>query len=109
MKDVDDIAKDIAASLRGDGCVAAPADETAPVVQRVRAGDKGSDNYHNSKGIEVWDTLDAYFGDSVKYFYAGNIVKYALRFVHKGQEAKDVAKLLHYAEKLKELYNEDKD
>lgn len=42
-------------------------------------------NHYNQGGIEVWDVINAFTKDlkGVEAFYAGNVIKYVLRWNHK--------------------------
>lgn len=54
----------------------------------------GGDHYAK-KTIQPWDIIDEYGLD----FYAGNVIKYVLRYKDKNGE-QDLKKAIHYLEKL---------
>lgn len=54
-------------------------------------------HYNNVNGMpEVWDILDAFFGDNPTLWNAG---KYLLRCENKGNKYEDLGKLIEYAER----------
>lgn len=55
----------------------------------------GGDHYKRFK-IQPWDVIDEYGLN----FYAGNVLKYLLRYQYKDNPLLDIEKLIHYAEKL---------
>ena len=62
-------------------------------------------DYYN-RGIEMWDYAYSHNLD----FFEGNIVKYVTRHRTKGEGAKDIQKIIHYAQMILELrYGEDID
>lgn len=61
----------------------------------------GGAHYAN-KPIQPWDIIDAWDLD----FYAGNVVKYVLRFPHKGG-VEDLKKARHYLDYMIEKYDEN--
>lgn len=60
--------------------------------------------YHN--GIMAWDIIDKimdYYGDKIDGslgFYLGNIFKYLLRFIFKGQAKSDLEKVKVYIDRI---------
>ena len=58
-------------------------------------------NYYNQEGIEVWDVIDAFTKDleGAEAFYAGNVIKYVLRWNHKNG-IEDLEKAKVYIDKI---------
>ena len=56
-------------------------------------------------GIECFDVIKAFYGDDAfENFCAGNILKYAMRYKHKGQALDDLKKIRFYAEQIINMY-----
>lgn len=58
-------------------------------------------SHYNQDGIEVWDVINAYTKDlsGVEAFYAGNVIKYVLRWNHKNG-IEDLEKAKVYIDKI---------
>lgn len=58
-------------------------------------------NYYNQDGIEVWDVINAFTKDleGAEAFYAGNVIKYVLRWNHKNG-IEDLEKAKIYIDKI---------
>lgn len=58
-------------------------------------------SHYNQGGIEVWDVIKAFTSDlnGVEAFYAGNVIKYVLRWNHKNG-TEDLEKAKVYIDKL---------
>lgn len=65
-------------------------------------------NYYDVGGIETIDFIKAKLTpEQYKGWLLGNVIKYAARVNHKGSEESDVKKLADYANRLKELNQND--
>lgn len=64
-------------------------------------------SHYNQNGMEVWDVIKAFTSDlnGVEAFYAGNIIKYVLRWNHKNG-IEDLEKAKAYIDKLIESRKE---
>lgn len=59
-------------------------------------------------GIECFDVIKAFYGDDAfENFCAGNILKYAMRYKHKGQALDDLKKIRFYAEQIINMYEKN--
>lgn len=58
-------------------------------------------NHYNQNGIEVWDVINAFTKDleGAEAFYAGNVIKYVLRWNHKNG-IEDLEKAKVYIDKI---------
>lgn len=58
-------------------------------------------SHYNQGGIEVWDVINAFTKDleGVEAFYAGNVIKYVLRWNHKNG-IEDLEKAKVYIDKI---------
>lgn len=65
-------------------------------------------SHYNQGGMEVWDVIKAFTSDltGVKAFYAGNVIKYVLRWNHKNG-IEDLEKAKVYIDKLIESRKDD--
>ena len=65
---------------------------------------------HYNAEVDVIEFFTMHFGEeAMKKVHLFNIIKYATRFGKKDEELKEVNKIIHYAEKLKEIVeNENK-
>lgn len=62
------------------------------------------ESYYDVGGVSTIDTIRAKLtNEQYEGFLLGNIIKYALRLNHKGQEEKDKKKLAEYAKWLEEI------
>lgn len=61
-------------------------------------------SHYNQGGIECFDVIKAFYGrQAFEDFCAGNMLKYAMRYRHKGQELDDLKKIRFYAEQIIKL------
>lgn len=66
-------------------------------------------NHYNAK-VDVIDFFKMHFGEEdMKKVHLFNIIKYATRFGKKDEELKEVNKIIHYAEMLKEIVESEDD
>lgn len=64
----------------------------------------GHPQHYNKNGIECFDVIKAFYGmQAFEDFCAGNMLKYAMRYRHKGQELSDLKKLRFYADQIIQL------
>lgn len=65
-------------------------------------------NHYNQNGMEVWDVIKAFTSDlnGAEAFYAGNVIKYVLRWNHKNG-TEDLEKAKAYIDKLIESRKEE--
>ena len=70
-------------------------------VITVEMNDVTRPSYYNKSGIEVWDVINAFCNDlpNAQAFYAGNAIKYLLRWHHKNG-VEDLKKAKVYIDKL---------
>lgn len=62
-------------------------------------------DHYNQGGIECFDVIKAFYGqDAFEGFCAGNILKYAMRYKHKGQALEDLKKIRFYSEQIINMY-----
>lgn len=61
-------------------------------------------SHYNQNGMEVWDVINAFTKDlsGVEAFYAGNVIKYVLRWKHKNG-IEDLEKAKVYIDKIIEM------
>ena len=66
-------------------------------------------SHYNQNGMEVWDVIKAFTSDlsGAEAFYAGNVIKYVLRWNHKNG-IEDLEKAKVYINKLIESRKGDK-
>lgn len=64
-------------------------------------------SHYKELGVEPWQVVDSWSRDQRIGFYRGNAVKYVLRMGAKDEAADEVAKAIHYLEKLMEVLRED--
>lgn len=64
-------------------------------------------SHYNQNGMEVWDVIKAFTSDlnGVEAFYAGNVIKYVLRWKHKNG-IEDLEKAKVYIDKIIEMEKE---
>ena len=71
--------------------------------------DKSTPDHYNAK-VDVIDFFKMHFGENdMKKVHLFNIIKYATRFGKKDEELKEVNKIIHYAEMLKEIVEHEWD
>lgn len=65
-------------------------------------------SHYNQNGMEVWDVIKAFTSDlnGTEAFYAGNVIKYVLRWNHKNG-IEDLEKAKVYIDKLIESRKEE--
>lgn len=66
-------------------------DSYIPELDAPRDKQVGGKHYHQGKGIQPWDIIEAWELD----FWEGNVVKYILRWKHK-DGVQDLEKARHY-------------
>lgn len=64
-------------------------------------------SHYNQNGMEVWDVIKAFTSDlnGVEAFYAGNVIKYVLRWKYKNG-IEDLEKAKVYIDKIIEMEKE---
>jgi hypothetical protein len=72
------------------------------VSDPVRDTQHGGDHYKRMT-IQPWDVIDTWPIEQQIGFYRGNINKYYMRMFDKEDPITQVDKLIHYAEKLKQV------
>lgn len=61
--------------------------------------------HYNKDGIECLDVIKAFYGkEAFEGFCAGNMLKYAMRYRHKGQALDDLKKIRFYADEIIKMY-----
>lgn len=79
-------------------------------MQKAKEGMQKGDNvnhpqHYNQGGIECFDVIKAFYGkQAFEGFCAGNMLKYAMRYKHKGQALDDLRKIRFYADELIKVY-----
>lgn len=67
-------------------------------------------DHYNQGGIECFDVIKAFHGqDAFEGFCSGNVLKYVMRYKHKGQPQKDLEKARVYLNEIIKLYENNKD
>lgn len=67
-------------------------------------------DHYNQGGIECFDVIKAFHGqDAFEGFCAGNVLKYVMRYKHKGQPQKDLEKARVYLNEIIKLYENNRD
>ena len=62
-------------------------------------------SHYNQGGIETFDVIKAFYGDAAfEDFCAGNVLKYVMRYRHKGNAADDLRKEKFYIDEILENY-----
>jgi hypothetical protein len=65
--------------------------------------------HYNQGGIECFDVIKAFYGqDAFEGFCAGNVLKYAMRYKHKGNPKQDLEKASFYLNEIIKLYENNK-
>lgn len=66
-------------------------------------------DHYNQGGIECFDVIKAFYGkDAFEGFCAGNVLKYTMRYKHKGNPKQDLEKAIFYLNEIIKLYENDK-
>ena len=76
-------------------------------IQHVKPDKVNHPSHYNQNGMEVWDVIKAFTSDlnGAEAFYAGNVIKYVLRWNHKNG-IEDLEKAKAYIDKLIESRKE---
>jgi hypothetical protein len=73
-------------------------------MSEARKTQAGGDHYLRME-IQPFDVIDTWPVEQRIGFYRGNLLKYTMRMGAKEDNAKEIAKAKHYAEKLLEVLN----
>jgi hypothetical protein len=73
---------------------------------RARSHQVGGSHY-KSLGVEPWDVVDTWSRDQRIGFYRGNAIKYLMRMGSKDESPTEIAKGMHYMQKLIEVLQEN--
>lgn len=70
-------------------------------IQRAKPDKVNHPSHYNQNGMEVWDVINAFTKDlsGAEAFYAGNVIKYVLRWKHKNG-IEDLEKAKVYIDKI---------
>lgn len=79
--------------------------------QAVRESSKANDrqvggDHYKAMGVEPWDVVDTWPREQRIGYYRGNALKYLMRMGSKDAAPMEVAKCLHYVQKLLEVMDE---
>ena len=86
-------------------CDIAPAQELASTKEQAKKDNVNHPQHYNKGGIECFDVIKAFYGkEAFEGFCAGNMLKYAMRYKHKGQALNDLKKIRFYADELVKMY-----
>lgn len=86
-------------------CDIAPAQELASTKGQAKKDNVNHPQHYNKGGIECFDVIKAFYGqEAFEGFCAGNMLKYAMRYKHKGQALDDLKKIRFYADELIKAY-----
>ena len=86
-------------------CDIAPAQELASTKEQAKKDNVNHPQHYNKGGIECFDVIKAFYGkEAFEGFCAGNMLKYAMRYKHKGQALDDLKKIRFYADELVKMY-----
>jgi len=86
-------------------CDIAPAQELASTKEQAKNDNVNHPQHYNKGGIECFDVIKAFYGqEAFEGFCAGNMLKYAMRYKHKGQALDDLRKIRFYADELIKVY-----
>lgn len=73
---------------------------------RARSHQVGGSHY-KSLGVEPWDVVDTWPYEQRVGFYRGNAIKYLMRMGSKDESPTEIAKGMHYMQKLIEVLQEN--
>lgn len=86
-------------------CDIAPTQELASTKEQAKKDNVNHPQHYNKGGIECFDVIKAFYGkEAFEGFCAGNMLKYAMRYKHKGQALDDLKKIRFYADELAKMY-----
>ena len=86
-------------------CDIAPTQELASTKEQTKKDNVNHPQHYNKGGIECFDVIKAFYGkEAFEGFCAGNMLKYAMRYKHKGQALDDLKKIRFYADELVKMY-----
>lgn len=86
-------------------CDIAPTQELASTKEQAKKDNVNHPQHYNKGGIECFDVIKAFYGkEAFEGFCAGNMLKYAMRYKHKGQALEDLKKIRFYADELVKMY-----
>lgn len=86
-------------------CDIAPAQELASTKGQAKKDNVNHPQHYNKGGIECFDVIKAFYGqEAFEGFCAGNMLKYAMRYKHKGQALDDLSKIRFYVDELIKVY-----
>lgn len=83
----------------------APKQGLTSTKERAKKDNVNHPQHYNKGGIECLDVIKAFYGkEAFEGFCAGNMLKYAMRYKHKGQALDDLKKIRFYADELIKMY-----
>lgn len=86
-------------------CDIAPKQELTSTKEQAKKDNVNHPQHYNQGGIECFDVIKAFYGqEAFEGFCAGNMLKYAMRYKHKGQALDDLKKIRFYADELVKMY-----
>lgn len=86
-------------------CDIAPTQELTSTKEQHKKDNVNHPQHYNKGGIECLDVIKAFYGkEAFEGFCAGNMLKYAMRYKHKGQALDDLKKIRFYADELIKVY-----
>jgi len=86
-------------------CDIAPTQELTSTKEQAKKDNVNHPQHYNQGGIECFDVIKAFYGqEAFEGFCAGNMLKYAMRYKHKGQALDDLRKIRFYADELIKVY-----
>lgn len=86
-------------------CDIATKQELASAEEQAKKDNVNHPQHYNKGGIECFDVIKAFYGkEAFEGFCAGNMLKYAMRYKHKGQALDDLKKIRFYADELIKVY-----
>ncbi len=77
-------------------------DDQMKAIDRQEGGD-----HYKALDVQPWDVIDTWPLEQRIGFYRGNALKYVMRMGAKDEEATEIAKAMHYLEKLMEVLEDD--
>jgi hypothetical protein len=76
------------------------------MTQKARSHQVGGSHY-KSLGVQPWDVVDTWSYEQRVGFYRGNAIKYLMRMGSKDESQTEIAKGMHYMQKLIEVLQEN--